>query len=127
MNQYDLSLILDSGHLMEDVINKIEQYEIFKNEQTDIDLFGLFQIDMDNYIKIKFAFMYHMQIPPEQVDNWPYWEYETYIEMLSDILKKKQEAEKNQGSQSSSTMTNPSHEAAKMMRTVKMPNMPKFK
>jgi len=85
-------------------------------------LFGLFQVNLDNYIKIKFAFMYHMQISPEEIDNWPYWEYEEYIELLSDVLKKKQDAEKGSGQHQSSM--DPSREANKIMKSVKMP---KFK
>jgi hypothetical protein len=93
-------------------------------------LFGMFQVNLDNYIKVKFAFMYHMQIPPEQIDNWPYWEYEEYVELLSDVLKKKQNAEKGESNQQSSM--DPSREAGKIMKnakmpTPKMPSMPKFK
>ena len=92
-------------------------------------LFGMFQVNLENYIKVKFAFMYHMQIPPDQIDNWPYWEYEDYIELLTDVLKKKQQAEKDTGSHQS---MDPSREAGKFMKGVKMPstklpNMPKFK
>ena len=74
--------------------------------------------------------MYHMQIPPEQIDNWPYWEYEDYVELLTDVLKKKQAAEKESNGQQG---MNPSQEASKFMKGVKMPstkmpNMPtKFK
>jgi len=88
-------------------------------------LFGLFQVNLDNYIKVKFAFMYHMQISPEEIDNWPYWEYEEYVELLSDVLKKKQQAEKESSSQQSSH--DPSKDASKYMNKMKMPNMPKFK
>jgi len=101
-------------------------------EESEVQgLFGLFQVNLENYIKVKFAFMYHMQISPEQIDNWPYWEYEEYVELLTDVLKKKQAAEKDTSSQSGSM--NPSQEAGKFMKGVKMPsakmpNMPsKFK
>jgi hypothetical protein len=85
-------------------------------------LFGLFQVDLDNYIKIKFAFMYHMQIPPSEIDNWPYWEYEMNIELLSDVLKKKQQAEKE--SHSAQGGGDVSQQASKMMKSVKMPSIP---
>ena len=89
-------------------------------------LFGLFQVDLENYLKIKFAFMYHMQIPPEQIDNWPYWEYEEYVEYLSDVLKKKQAAEKE--SAAAHGGGDVSQQASKMMKSVKMPSVPsKFK
>lgn len=95
-------------------------------EDSDVQgLFGLFQVNLENYIKVKFAFMYHMQIPPEQIDNWPYWEYEEYVELLSDVLKKKQQAEKDQNSSQHSGM-DPSREAGKIMKNAKMPSMPKM-
>jgi hypothetical protein len=90
--------------------------------ETNSGLFGLFQVDLDNYIKIKFAFMYHMQIPPEQIESLPYYEYEEYVELLSDILKKKQQSEKESSSQQQGM--DPSREASKFMRNMKMP---KFK
>lgn len=96
-------------------------------QDSDVQgLFGLFQVNLENYLKIKFAFMYHMQIPPEQIDNWPYWEYEEYVELLTDVLKKKQQAEKESSSQQQGM--NPGTEAGKFMKGVKMPNIPsKFK
>lgn len=90
-------------------------------QDSDVQgLFGLFQVNLENYIKVKFAFMYHMQIPPEQIDNWPYWEYEEYVDLLTDVLKKKQAAEKE--SNSSQGGMDPSKEAGKFMKGVKMPN-----
>ena len=69
--------------------------------------------------------MFHMQIPPEQIDNWPYWEYEEYMDLLTDVLKKKQQAEKESSSQQQGM--DPSKEASKFMRGIKAPSMPKFK
>jgi hypothetical protein len=124
-------LMLDSAHHMEDVIERFEwldsMREMLIHEEDQFNLFGLFQVDMENYLKVKFAFMYHMQIPPEQIDNWPYWEYETNIELLSDVLKKKQEAEKGQGQGHQQSSMDPSREASKMMNKMKMPSAPKFK
>lgn len=109
---------------MEEVVDQFEWYDQildnhFSNEEQ-FNLFGLFQVNLENYLKVKFAFMYHMQIPPEQIDNWPYWEYEEYVELLTDVLKKKQQAEKDSNSQQSSM--NPSTEAGKFMKGVKMPS-----
>lgn len=104
--------------------NNEEEYQDLV--ESDVQgLFGLFQVNLDNYIKVKFAFMYHMQISPEQIDNWPYWEYEDYVELLTDVLKKKQQNEKESSSQQSSM--DPSKDASKYMSKMKMPNMPKFK
>ncbi|MDA4131703.1 MAG: hypothetical protein OK454_01060 [Thaumarchaeota archaeon] len=58
-------------------------------------LFGMFQIDLDNYIKTKFALMYHLHISPGDIERLPYWEFEMHVDTLLDILKKKKEAEDN--------------------------------
>jgi hypothetical protein len=123
MSELDLIFIFNSSnslnHFLDLVENKNKQREELLNEKENFSLFGLFQVDLENYLKIKFAFMYHMQIPPEQIDNWPYWEYEEYIELLSDVLKKKQDAEK--GSNQHQSSLDPSREANKMINKMKMP------
>lgn len=57
-------------------------------------MLNIFQVDLENYIKVKFAFMYHLHIAGSEVEHWPYWEYEMMIETLNDVLQKKQQAEK---------------------------------
>ena len=125
----NIDVIVDSAHNIDIVLDQFEWYdkrvEEFYESENSFNLFGLFQVNLDNYIKVKFAFMYHMQIPPEQIDNWPYWEYEEYVELLTDVMKKKQQNEKEQHSQQSSM--DPSKDASKYMSKMKMPNMPKFK
>lgn len=104
-----------------------QQREAEIKAEEDFNLFGLFQVDLDNYMKVKFALMYHMQIPPEQIELWPYWEYQTHVELLGDVLKKKQNAEKE--SSSSQKSYDPHREAGKMMSKAKPPavKMPSFK
>lgn len=129
MNEMDLFFILNKAHCMEYGLVQFEiqkkRFQEYLDEESNANLFGLFQVDLENYIKVKFAFMYHMQIPPEQIDNWPYWEYEEYMELLTDVLKKKQQTEKE--SSSSQQGMDPSKEAGKFMRGIKAPNMNKFR
>lgn len=56
-------------------------------------LLHIYQINLDNSDKIIFAFMYHMNIPGSELEHWPYWLYEKHVEMLNDVLQKKQNAE----------------------------------
>ncbi len=129
MNRLDM--ILSSSHYMDEIMDNIElmdeqRNELLRLEEDQMGLFVLFQIDLENYLKVKFALMYHMQIPPEQIDQFPFWEYEMYTEQLAEVLKKKQEAEKGNSNTQQSSM-DPQREASKFMRNVKMPNMPKIK
>jgi hypothetical protein len=93
-------------------------------------LLNIFQIDLENYLKVKFAFMYHMSIQGREVESWPYWEYEMHVETLSDVIKKKKQAEQQQGK--TDGKTDPSKTAGSLMRQAsssmpKMPNASSFK
>lgn len=92
-------------------------------------MLSMFQIDLDNYMQVKFGLMYHMQIPPEQIENWPYWEYEMHVERLADVLKKKQQGEKNQAGEMTNSQINPQKAAADMMKKgqANLPKMPSFR
>jgi hypothetical protein len=79
-------------------------------------LFGMFQVDLDNFIKTKFALMYHLHIPPGEIEHFPYYEFEMHVDTLIDILKKKKEAEDAAAKESRSHNT--SSDAQKAMRNV---------
>lgn len=87
-------------------------------------LLTLFQVDLDNYQKIKFAFMYHLHINPSEVDAWPYWEYEKQVEILVDVIKKKNAQEEK--SQREANAGDPSKQASSFMQKAQssMPKMP---
>lgn len=90
----------------------------------EIGLLGMFQVDLDNMDTIEFAFMYHMQIPPTELGKWPYYYYEDKIEKLSDVLKKKEAAEKGQ---QQSTSFDPQREASRFMKNVPKMQTPSVK
>ena len=94
-------------------------------DANQIGLLGLFQVDLDNMDNVEFAFMYHMQISPEQIGMWPYYRYERHVEQLIDILKKKEQAEKNQTQQTPNM--DPGKEAGKLLRNVPKLQAPSFK
>lgn len=124
----NMNVLLYSALYLEEVLDQMKaKDDLIKQlweEEESFNLFGLFQVNFDNYIKIKFAFMHHMRIQPDQIEMLPYYEYEEYVELLTDVLKKKQEANKEAPASSS---INPSSEAQKFMRGVKMPSTPKLK
>lgn len=76
--------------------------------------------------------MYHIHIPGEEIEKWPFWEYEKMTELLADTLKKRKNAEESGGQNPGDYSRNPSQQASQMMRQAqksvpKMPNVGNFK
>lgn len=84
-------------------------------------MLSVFQVDLENLIKVKFAFMYHMQVPGSELESWPFWEYEMHLETLSDIIKKKKQQNDRQSDSGDATRS-----ASSLMRqaTSSMPKAP---
>lgn len=101
--------------------DEIQYWEDPENQQS---MLSLFQIDLDNYLKVKFGLMYHLHLPPEDIEKWPYWEYEMHVEMLADVLKKKQQGEKQQQGEMNQQQMNPQKTADGFMKKAQT-NMPK--
>ena len=102
------------------------------SKDPEIDLFFLFQVNLDNYFDIKFALAYHKISSFSETENLPFYEYETHVEKLNEVLKKQQEQrDKEDGQQKQSS--NPYGQADKYIRDAKKsapnmsPKMPKFK
>lgn len=96
-------------------------------------LLSLFQVDLENFLKIKFGLMYHLHLHPDACESWPFWEFEIHVEQLADVLKKKQEAEKGQGDSMNQQSFSPQKTAEGFMKKAqsnvpKVPSMrmPKF-
>lgn len=71
--------------------------------------------------------MYHMHIPGSELEYWDYYEYETHLETLNDVLQKKQQAEKRSSKEMEGM--NPSQNASSLMKQAsssmpKAPSMP---
>ncbi len=125
MNRLDM--ILSSSHYMDEIMDNIElmdeqRNELLRLEEDQMGLFVLFQIDLENYLKVKFALTYHLHLSMEDIEKLPFYEYEIHTEMLLELLKKKQEAEKGNSNTQQSSM-DPQREASKFMRNVKMPKI----
>ena len=104
--------------------------------EPTLTLLTMFQIDLDNYDNVEMGLMYHLQsLTPSEIQNWPYYEFEKRVEKLNDILKKKNEAEKNankSGQEQTQTYTNPQKSADSFLKKAqnsvpKMPNMNNIK
>ena len=98
------------------------------SKKEEVDLFYLFQIDLDNYFEVKFGLEWHMKFQPSEIENLDFYEYEIHVERLNDILKKQQDQrdkeEKNQPN------INPERYMKDVQRQYSKPNMspkmPKF-
>lgn len=95
------------------------------NPETRQSLLSLFQVDLENFLKIKFGLMYHLHLQPDQCENWPFWEFEMHVEQLAEVLKKKQDAEKGQGDSMHQQSMNPQKTADNFMRKAQS-NVPKM-
>lgn len=84
------------------------QWDDPENQQS---MLSLFQVDIENLVNVQFGLMYHLRVSPSEVNNWPYWEYEIYVERLAEVLKKKQQAEDKQGKEMNQQQFNPQKSA----------------
>lgn len=86
----------------------------------------MFQVDLDNYQRIKFAFMYHMHIPGAEVESWPYWEYETQTEILADVIKKRNQQEQQNQKEAQGSSSDHGRQAQSFLQKAQstMPKMP---
>lgn len=94
-------------------------------ETQGIGLLALFQIDLENYLKIKFAMMQHLPAIAGILEQMPYWEYEEHVEMLVDYLQKKKAAETGTSQQQQNY--DPQREAGKFIKNVPKMNAPSMK
>jgi len=110
---------------LEHVITIRNNLNFWEDPEDQQSMLSMFQVDLENYLKVKFGLMYHLHLPPEDIDRWPYWEYETHVEMLADVLKKKAAAEKNQDGGMSQQQMNPQKASSDLMKSAssKMPKM----
>ncbi len=101
------------------------------SKQEEIDLFYLFQIDLDNFFDIKFALARHKLCSFDVTELLPFYEYEIYVQKLIEVLKKEQDQQDKQGEEAQS-FSNPYSNADKYMRDLQRktpnmsPKMPKF-
>lgn len=89
---------------------------VWEDPENQQSMLSLFQIDLENYLKVKFGLMYHLHLPPSDIESWPYWEYEMHVEQLADVLKKKQQGEDKQAKEMNQQQFNPQKSADSFMK-----------
>lgn len=98
------------------------------NSFIESAIFGLFKIDLINYIKVKSILAKEFHIQPSEIDAMPAWEYELFMKEINNAVK--EENERNQkemdkvGLDKAQKMSDPKY--AQRMAQNQMPKMPKM-
>lgn len=88
-------------------------------------IFGLFRIDLINYIKVKSILAKEFHIQPSEIDMMPAWEYELFMKEINKAVK--EENDRNQkemdksGFDKAQKMSDPSY--VQRMQRQSMPKM----
>ena len=99
------------------------------NTYIETAIFGLFKIDLLNFIKVKSILAKEFHIQPSEIDKMPAWEYELFMKEINQAVK--EENERNQkemdkaGIDKMQKMQNPNY--MKSMQKQSMPRMDNFK
>lgn len=106
------------------------------NTYIESAIFGLFRIDLINYIKVKSILAKEFHIQPSEIDRMPAWEYELFMKEINQAVK--EENERNQkemdkaGIDKAQKMNDPKHinkmqkQYTPKMDNFKMPAMPRL-
>ena len=97
----------------------------------EVAIFGLFKIDILNYIKVKALLAKEFHIQPSEIDLMPAWEYELFMKEINAAVKeenKRNETETNNPIyKDAQKMANYKNiEKMQKQSTPKMPSMPKI-
>jgi hypothetical protein len=71
-----------------------KQFKPLDNSYLESAIFGLFRIDLINYIKVKSILAKEFHIQPSEIDKMPAWEYELFMKEINQAVK--EENERNQ-------------------------------
>ena len=90
------------------------------------NLLALFQINIDAFIDGKVALYKHFRLSSQDIESWPYYEYEMTIAKLKKMLEAQKEQEEKSTKDQQKGMPN-MNKMGKQMGNIKMPSMPKMK
>ena len=83
------------------VLAKLRSLDLVKDPASLLDstyiesaIFGLFRIDLMNYIKVKSILAKEFHIQPSEIDMMPAWEYELFMKEINKAVK--EENDRNQ-------------------------------
>ena len=89
-------------------------------------IFGLFKIDIINYIKVKSILAKEFHIQPSEIDKMPAWEYELFMREINQAVKEENERNKAEmdkaGYDKAQKMSDPKY--AQRMANNQIPKMP---
>ena len=103
------------------------------NTYIESAIFGLFRIDLINYIKVKSILAKEFHIQPSEIDRMPAWEYELFMREINTAVKeenKRNEQEMNNSgyndAKKMASYKNIDNMQNKYARNYKVPPMPKM-
>ena len=103
---------------------KVDVHHI-DNSYLEQAIYKLFYVDVIRQIQIKAIIAKQFHIPPFEIDRMPYWEYEIYLKLLSDLVKEENDSQKKEMDKyhisDYAKMSNPSN--MRKMMNPKMPSM----
>ena len=74
--------------------SSVQDRIVIDNTYIESAIFGLFRIDLINYIKVKSILAKEFHIQPSEIDRMPAWEYELFVKEINQAVK--EENERNQ-------------------------------
>ena len=115
------------------MLRNSDQDKYLDNTYIEYAIFGLWRIDLINFVKTKASLSKNFHIQPTEVDKMPMWEYELFLTYLNDLVKEENDQQKSEMDKyhindymkrtnptNMSKMTNPK------MPNYSMPKIPKF-
>ena len=102
---------------------------VLDNTYIETAIFGLFRIDLMNYIKVKSILAKEFHIQPSEIDKMPAWEYDLFMKEINQAVKEENDRNKkemdNAGIDKMQKMSNPKYmQSMQNKYTPKMPSMP---
>ena len=92
---------------------------------TTKNIHDLFQVNLENFFKAKFALHYHLHMQPSEIENLPYYEFEYILKNLSNFLEEKNKQEKEAYDKQSANTPNMS-KYSKQFSKMRPPSIPKI-
>ena len=68
--------------------------KLLDNSYLETAIFGLFKIDILNFIKVKSILAKEFHIQPSEIDAMPAWEYELFMKEINQAVKEENERNK---------------------------------
>lgn len=104
----------------------VRESKLLDNSYLETAIFGLFRIDILNFIKVKSILAKEFHIQPSEIDAMPAWEYELFMREINQAVKEENERNKAEmdkaGYDKAQKMSDPKY--AQKMANSQMPKMP---